>query len=86
VGRRRAPVNVDAVVDVSGSMGELARVKDRTGVEVNDGLSLLDVVKHAHGLGPNQERRWRTLRSTSSRSTRRLPRGARRRRTPSAPS
>jgi len=26
----RAPVNVCAVVDVSGSMGELARVKDRT--------------------------------------------------------
>jgi hypothetical protein len=54
----RAPVNVCAVVDVSGSMGELARVKDRTGVEVNDGLTLLDVVKHAlrtiaHGLGPN---------------------------------
>ena len=54
----RAPVNVCAVVDVSGSMGELARVKDRTGTEVNDGLTLLDVVKHAlrtiaHGLGPN---------------------------------
>jgi Mg-chelatase subunit ChlD len=54
----RAPVNVCAVVDVSGSMGDLARVKDRTGAEVNDGLSLLDVVKHAlraiaHGLGPN---------------------------------
>ena len=54
----RAPVNVCAVVDVSGSMGELARVKDRTGAEVSDGLSLLDVVKHAlrtiaHGLGPN---------------------------------
>ncbi|NDC41104.1 MAG: VWA domain-containing protein, partial [Chitinophagia bacterium] len=54
----RAPVNVCAVVDVSGSMGELARVKDRTGAEVNDGLSLLDVVKHAlrtiaHSLGPD---------------------------------
>jgi Mg-chelatase subunit ChlD len=54
----RAPVNVCAVVDVSGSMGEPARVKDGTGVEINDGLSLLDVVKHAlrtiaHGLGPN---------------------------------
>lgn len=54
----RAPVNVCAVVDVSGSMGELARVKDRTGAEVNDGLSILDVVKHAlrtiaHSLGPN---------------------------------
>jgi hypothetical protein len=54
----RAPVNVCAVVDVSASMGELARVKDRTGTEVNDGLTLLDVVKHAlrtiaHGLGPN---------------------------------
>jgi Mg-chelatase subunit ChlD len=54
----RAPVNVCAVVDVSGSMNELARVKDKTGVEINDGVRLLDVVKHAlrtiaHGLGPN---------------------------------
>jgi Mg-chelatase subunit ChlD len=54
----RAPVSVCAVVDVSGSMGDPARVKDGKGVEIDDGLSLLDVVKHAlrtiaHSLGPN---------------------------------
>ena len=53
----RAPVNLCAVVDVSGSMGDLVQVKDRMGREVNDGLSVLDIVKHAlrtiaHSLGP----------------------------------
>lgn len=32
----RAPVNLCAVVDVSGSMGDLVQVKDRMGREVND--------------------------------------------------
>jgi Mg-chelatase subunit ChlD len=53
----RAPVNLCAVVDVSGSMGDRVQVKDRAGREVNDGLSVLDIVKHAlrtiaHSLGP----------------------------------
>lgn len=53
----RAPVDVCAVVDVSGSMGVEATRKEGSGVEVCDGLSVLDVVKHAlttiaHVLGP----------------------------------
>ena len=52
----RAPVDVCAVVDVSGSMGAAANIKDERGVEIQDGLTVLDVVKHAlctvaHALG-----------------------------------
>lgn len=52
----RVPVDICAVVDVSGSMGAEANMKDERGVEIKDGLTVLDVVKHAlrtiaHSLG-----------------------------------
>ena len=52
----RVPVDICAVVDVSGSMGAEANIKDERGVEIRDGLTVLDVVKHAlrtiaHALG-----------------------------------
>ncbi len=43
----RAPVDICAVVDVSGSMGRPANIKDERGAEIPDGLTVLDVVKHA---------------------------------------
>jgi Mg-chelatase subunit ChlD len=53
----RAPVDICAVVDVSGSMGRPANIKDERGSEMNDGLTVLDVVKHGlrtvvYSLGP----------------------------------
>lgn len=52
----RVPVDICAVVDVSGSMGAEANIKNERGVEIRDGLTVLDVVKHAlrtiaHALG-----------------------------------
>lgn len=43
----RTPVDICAVVDVSGSMGVNAKMKDAQGQEVQDGLEVLDIVKHA---------------------------------------
>ena len=42
----RTPVDICAVVDVSGSMGRPANIKDERGAEMNDGLTVLDIVKH----------------------------------------
>jgi Mg-chelatase subunit ChlD len=52
----RTSVDICAVVDVSGSMGVEANMKDERGAEIKDGLTVLDVVKHAlrtiaHSLG-----------------------------------
>jgi Mg-chelatase subunit ChlD len=43
----RLPADICCVVDVSGSMKSLATYEDSQGKQVNDGLSILDVVKHA---------------------------------------
>ena len=43
----RAPVDLCCVVDISGSMGNKAEYEDANGNVTNDGLSILDVVKHA---------------------------------------
>lgn len=43
----RLPVDVVCVVDISGSMGTTATVKNENGNTETDGLTLLDVVKHA---------------------------------------
>jgi len=45
---RRAPVDVCCCIDVSGSMGTMAEYEDvATGRMTNDGMDLLDIVKHA---------------------------------------
>jgi len=43
----RKPVDVCCVVDISGSMGTIAKYEGEDGTMRDDGLSLLDVVKHA---------------------------------------
>ena len=43
----RAAVDVCCVVDISGSMASMATYEDATGRQVSDGLSVLDLVKHA---------------------------------------
>lgn len=43
----RAPVDICAVVDVSGSMGGDAGIVNAQGVKESHGFSLLDIVKHA---------------------------------------
>lgn len=43
----RIPVDVCCVIDISGSMGDSATIKDEQGKTESHGLSLLDVVKHA---------------------------------------
>ena len=43
----RAPVDIVLVIDKSGSMGTIAKVKDISGNSVEYGLTILDVVKHA---------------------------------------
>jgi len=43
----RTPTHIVAVVDVSGSMSSIARVQNENGEVEDDGLSYLDVVKHA---------------------------------------
>ena len=40
-------VDVCCVVDISGSMGTIAKYEGEDGTMRDDGLSLLDVVKHA---------------------------------------
>lgn len=47
VGTARTPVDVCCVLDVSGSMGSEATMKGENGKIERDGLSLLDIVKHA---------------------------------------
>jgi Mg-chelatase subunit ChlD len=47
VGTARSPVDVCCVIDVSGSMGTEASLKNQEGKTETHGLSLLDVVKHA---------------------------------------
>jgi hypothetical protein len=43
----RDPVDVCCIVDISGSMSDMAEYDDDSGVKTNDGLSILDIVKHA---------------------------------------
>ena len=43
----RTPVDVTLVIDVSGSMGSIATIQTAAGTYESDGLSLLDIVKHA---------------------------------------
>lgn len=43
----RTPVDVVLVIDISGSMGTIASIQAQDGSYENDGLTLLDVVKHA---------------------------------------
>jgi len=43
----RTPTHIVCVVDVSGSMGSVAKVQNENGDVEDDGLSYLDVVKHA---------------------------------------
>jgi len=43
----REPVDICCVVDVSGSMGTIASYEDEAGHLTDDGLSMLDIVKHA---------------------------------------
>ena len=43
----RKPVDVCCVVDISGSMGFIAKYEAEDGTMKDDGLSMLDVVKHA---------------------------------------
>eukprot|EP01114_Cavostelium_apophysatum_P023812 TRINITY_DN908_c0_g1_i1.p1 TRINITY_DN908_c0_g1~~TRINITY_DN908_c0_g1_i1.p1 ORF type:complete len:832 (+),score=277.31 TRINITY_DN908_c0_g1_i1:122-2497(+) len=57
VGAARTPIDIVAVVDVSGSMGTEATIKNEDGKTEGFGLSLLDIVKHAvttivNALGP----------------------------------
>jgi len=45
---RRAPVDVVCCIDISGSMSSIAEYEDvATGKMTNDGLNMLDIVKHA---------------------------------------
>lgn len=46
-GKQRVPMDVCCVIDVSSSMNGSATIKDKDGVEKDDGLSLMDIVKHA---------------------------------------
>ena len=56
--QERAPVDICAVIDVSGSMCSAAAVENEDGTKTDDGLSVLDLVKHSvraviNCLGPN---------------------------------
>jgi len=46
-GKDRLPSDICAVVDISGSMGAEATIKNASGQNESHGLSLLDIVKHA---------------------------------------
>lgn len=57
-GVERTPVDIVCVIDISGSMQTEASTQNDQGVSESNGLSVLDVVKHAvatiiHALGPN---------------------------------
>jgi hypothetical protein len=43
----RAPADICCVVDISGSMDQMATYEDENGNQKNDGLTYLDIVKHA---------------------------------------
>jgi len=43
---KRAPIDVCCVIDVSGSMGAVATIKNESGQSESNGLTVLDVVKH----------------------------------------
>ena len=54
------PVHICCVIDTSGSMGDLATIKNESGSSESDGLTLLDIVKHAtkviiESLGPKDK-------------------------------
>ena len=40
-------MDICCVIDVSGSMGEAATYEDETGAMIDNGLAILDMVKHA---------------------------------------
>eukprot|EP00943_MAST-04B_sp_MAST-4B-sp1_P005209 g5209.t1 len=44
--QKRAPVDICCVIDVSGSMGNTATIKNANGNTESNGLTILDVVKH----------------------------------------
>jgi uncharacterized protein YegL len=47
-GARRAPADICCCIDVSGSMKAIAEYEStKTGKMINDGMSMLDIVKHA---------------------------------------
>ena len=46
-GKERLPHDIVCVMDVSGSMAEEGLVKNKSGVKEGDGLSYLDLLKHA---------------------------------------
>lgn len=46
-GKDRQPADICAVVDISGSMGSQAKIKNSFGQDESHGLSLLDITKHA---------------------------------------
>lgn len=46
-GKDRQPADVSAVVDISGSMGTEATIKNDSGANESHGLSILDITKHA---------------------------------------
>lgn len=43
----RSPVDICCVVDVSGSMGDAAKMRNADGAQESHGFSLLDIVKHS---------------------------------------
>ena len=44
--QKRAPVDICCVIDVSGSMGNTATIKNANGNTESNGLTILDIVKH----------------------------------------
>jgi adenylate kinase family enzyme/Mg-chelatase subunit ChlD len=44
---QRQPIDVCCAVDISGSMGQIAKYEEEDGTIKDDGLTLLDIVKHA---------------------------------------
>ncbi|KAL0486297.1 developmentally-regulated vWFA domain protein [Acrasis kona] len=45
--KSRKPVNICCVIDISGSMADIAKVQSSTGTDESNGLSILDLVKHS---------------------------------------
>jgi len=43
----RAPADIAIAIDISGSMGNEAKIKSADGLETSDGLTFLDIAKHA---------------------------------------
>ena len=44
---KKSPADICCVIDTSGSMEDYAKLKNAQGQEENQGLTILDVVKHA---------------------------------------